>query len=267
MLFFAVNAKGEDLRDVEYARVGDVSLQLDAALPGGERLAPAAILVHGGGWVRGDRRVNVAPLFQPLTEAGIAWFSISYRFATGPLDFGAAVGDVEAAIRYVRHHAAEYRIDPNQIFLVGESAGGHLAAMAALGGAPGTAVKGVVALYAPTDLVALAKNSNFIPDGIRRQLNGSPFEKLILARLEQLSPVGLVRSGMPPFLFIHGMQDALVPFGQSQAMCERMKAVGAACRLLPVEGAGHGIVRWEGNREMTEGYQREMVRWILGTDH
>src|SRR6476469_5718544 len=88
-LFLSMNtsyaAPPQQFNDVEYATPDGISLRLDAAIPAGRGPFPAAILVHGGGWVRGDRRLEVAPLFQPLTEAGIAWFSISYRFAVNPL--------------------------------------------------------------------------------------------------------------------------------------------------------------------------------------
>jgi acetyl esterase len=247
-------------RDIEYARSGDVRLALDSAIPETAGPHPAVIVVHGGGWVRGDRRTEVAPLLQPLSDAGIAWFSISYRLMTDVSQFGAAVDDVEAAIRFVKSHGAEYRVDPNRIALVGESAGGQLAAMAALSDAPELRVRGVVALYTPTDLVSLAKNSAMVPQWIRENIQGTPWEPLLVARLKQLSPIEHVRRGMPPFLLIHGTADPLVPFDQSRAMCERMKTAGASCELFPVEGAGHGVRWWSAS--ISEPYRREMVRWL-----
>ena len=181
--------------DIEYSRAGGMSLRLDASIPEGNGPFPAAIIVHGGGWVRGDKKIDVAPLFKPLSDAGIAWFSINYRLANDPLLFGLAINDVEAAIRFVKENAAEYRIDPDRIALIGESAGGQLAAMAALNNAPGTSVKAVVGLYAPTDLVSLLKTSELIPSSIRDTLQGTPFEGLLLTRLAQLSPISKVRPG------------------------------------------------------------------------
>jgi acetyl esterase len=256
-------AAAEVRADIEYSRAGGTSLRLDASIPDGSGPFPAAIIVHGGGWVRGDKRIDVAPLFKPLSDAGIAWFSINYRLATDPLSFGVAVNDVEAAIRFVKENAGEYRIDPNRVALIGESAGGQLAGMAALNGAPGTSVKAVVALYAPTDLVALAKDSELIPSSIRDSVKGTPFEGLLLAQLAQLSPIEKVRPGMPPFLLIHGTADPLVPFAQSRAMCMRMQSVGASCDLFKVPGAGHGMRWWEGNPEISEPYKREMIHWLL----
>src|SRR3954471_20284622 len=183
----AVNV--EIRRDIEYARAGDTRLALDAGIPQTAEPCPAVIVVHGGGWVRGDRATDVAPLLEPLSEAGFAWFSISYRLMNDVTQFGAGVEDVEAAIRFVKAHAAEYRIDPNRIALVGESAGGQLAAMAALSEEPATRVKAVVALYAPTDLAGIARTSQQVPQWIRDNLNGTPFEAIILARLKELSPI------------------------------------------------------------------------------
>jgi alpha-L-fucosidase 2 len=84
-----------------------------------------------------------------LTNAGFAWFSISYQFATNVTQFGVAIDDVQSAIRFIKSHAAGYRIDPSKLALIGESAGGQLASMAILRGGPDVAVKAVVALYMP----------------------------------------------------------------------------------------------------------------------
>jgi alpha-L-fucosidase 2 len=224
--------------------------------------APAVIIVHGGGWVRGDRRTDVQPLFKPLTDAGFAWFSISYRLATDMTQFGVAISDVQDAVRYVRCHAAIFNIDPDQIALIGESAGGQLAAMAALRGRGDTAVKAVVALYAPCDLVSLINSPNYVPAQIRACMRGTPWGTLFMAGLSQLSPIDNVRHDMPPFLLIHGTADGLVPFRQSSEMCERMKKAGASCELYPVAGAGHGIWLWESAPQLASAYKHKMIAWL-----
>jgi acetyl esterase len=247
--------------NIEYTRVGDAGLAMDAAIPQAGARVPAVIVVHGGGWVRGDRVVDVAPILPPLSDAGFAWFSISYRLMNNDAaNFGAGVEDIQAAVRFVRAHAAEYHVDPDRIALVGESAGGQLAAMAALN--PDLKVRGVVALYAPTDLVTLAKTSDKVPEWVRDNLKGSAFETLILAGLKQFSPIEHVRRDMPPFLLIHGTADSLVPYEQSKAMCARIRAAGANCELFPVTGAGHGVRWWESDPAMAAPYKHEMVRWL-----
>src|SRR4051794_23608330 len=154
------------LEGIEYSRPAGTPLYLDASIPAGPGPFPAVIIVHGGGWVRGDRRIDVTPLFKPLEQAGIAWFSIDYRLLRNLIEFGAPIEDVQNAVLFVKAHAADYNIDPERIILIGESAGGQLAAMAALKPVPGGSVQGVVAFYSPTDLETLAKDSSVIPEEI-----------------------------------------------------------------------------------------------------
>src|SRR4051794_38455843 len=68
-------------KDIEFAKVGDVSLTLDAFVPEGKGPFLACILVHGGGFMRGDKQTYITPLFEPLSKAGFAWFTINYRLA------------------------------------------------------------------------------------------------------------------------------------------------------------------------------------------
>jgi acetyl esterase len=246
-------------RNIEYSRAGGQSLQLDAFLPPGAGPFPAAILVHGGGWVAGDRRLNVEPLFHPLLDAGFACLSISYRLANQVSMFGAAVEDVEQAVHFVRTNSQEFKLDRNRIVLVGESAGGQLAAMAALGEA-GPGVKAVIGFYTPTDLEKLARDSTMIPEPLRLALQGTPWQGTVLERLRQLSPLQHVHSGMPPFLLIHGTADALVPFEQSRNMCRAIRNVEGECDLLAVKGGGHGLRWWE-SAGLTS-YKRLMIGWL-----
>src|ERR1700722_8079959 len=116
---------GEDLNDIEYGRAGKYILLFDAHIPDGTGPFPAVLLVHGGAWVGGDRITSVEPLFKPLTDAGFAWFSISYRLAgdvvrnpiAAALHLGAAESDVRRAVTFVKEHAGEYRVNPHKIVL------------------------------------------------------------------------------------------------------------------------------------------------------
>jgi acetyl esterase len=258
----ATSERTHSINGVEYAKVGDIALRMDVCLPVSAVRTPAIIIVHGGGWVAGDRRYNVEPLFRPLSDAGFAWFSISYRLAPDVTQFGVAIEDVRSAVRFVRSHATEYNVDPGRIALVGESAGGQLAAMAALKADPATRVKAVVALYTPTDLVTLAESSNYIPRSVRESVRGTPWETLVLAGLAQLSPINNVHAGMPPFLFIHGTQDSVVPFSQSVEMCSRIKQAGGSCEVYGVQGGGHGIRWWESYPKLAAQYKAKMIEWL-----
>ncbi|HWF46044.1 MAG TPA: alpha/beta hydrolase [Bryobacteraceae bacterium] len=254
-------AQSRVYNDVDYGRSNGSSQLLDATIPAGEGPFPAAIIVHGGAWVSGNRKANVQPLFRPLTAAGFAWFSIDYTLMKDISQLGDGVGDVERAIAFVKMHAAQYRVNPDKIALIGESAGGQLAAMAALSGEPGTRVRAVVAMYAPTDLASLARSSTYIPPSYRNAVAGTPFEGLILAGLAELSPINRVSRDMPPFLFIHGTADTLVPFEQSVSMCDRMKAAGAKCEVYPVHGGGHGMLWWQSDGVGT-GYRKVLIDWL-----
>jgi alpha-L-fucosidase 2 len=253
----------ESKHDIEYGRVGDISLQMDAHIPDGKGPFPAIILVHGGAWVRGDRQWNVEPLFRPLEDANFAWFSISYRLANDVLTFGSAVEDVQQAVRFVRTHAKEYNVDPSRIALVGESAGAQLASMAALSADTEDSVNAVVALYGPADLVSLARTSPLVPERIRQAIAGSPLAPFIEARLRQLSPIEHISKNMPPFLLIHGTADTVVPYSQSEAFCERVHKAGGSCELYTVKGGGHGIRSWQRSAN-GNGYAKEMVDWLKG---
>jgi len=141
--------------DIEYGRAGDETLLLDAHIPDGDGLHPVAILVHGGGWSRGDKSgldeptkgADITPWFAPLNNAGFTWFSINYRLA--PVHrWPAGFEDVQTAIRWVKQHAPEYKGDPERIALLGYSAGGHLVTLAGTHAAPDTKVQAVVA-FAP----------------------------------------------------------------------------------------------------------------------
>lgn len=126
---------------VAYANHDGVELLGDLYLPKGKTAAPALVAVHGGGWVQGVRTAfqHWGPY---LAARGIAMFSISYRLATKGKTFPQAVQDVLAAVQFMRGKAGEFGIDPQRIGLMGASAGGHLASLAALSWSTGKFAKG-----------------------------------------------------------------------------------------------------------------------------
>jgi len=268
-----MRAGGKSYADVEYGRATGYGLLLDAHVPEGHGPFPAVILVHGGAWVTGDRKRSVEPLFRPLSDAGFAWFSISYRLsnvanpkstptvAASAALLGGAVDDVRAAVDYVRMHASNYNIDPHRIALVGESAGAQLAAVAALKPWPDGAVQAVVGFYCPSDLAGLIQTMPMIPASLRRAVKGTPFEAMLGAYLREQSPINWVREDAPPFLLIHGTADTVVPFQQSVDFCSALRKAGSSCDLYPVNGGGHGLRWWEPAERLTE-YKPYMVRWL-----
>src|ERR1035441_1025240 len=109
-----------DKKDVEYARPGGQPLLLDLHVPDGPGPFAAAILIHGGGFDEGSKSTNVRQLWAPSRRPGFAWFSIDYRLAPA-VHFPEAIEDVNGAIRWVKAHAAEYRVDVSRIAKIGRA--------------------------------------------------------------------------------------------------------------------------------------------------
>jgi alpha-L-fucosidase 2 len=265
-----------DRQAVEYGNPGGTALLLDLHVPDGAGPFPAAILVHGGGFDEGSRGTNVRPLFEPLADAGFAWFSIDYRMAP-KFHFAEAGADVASAIRWVKANAATYHVDTSKIAIIGESAGGFLVNYAGTHETADTRVAAVVDFYGPVDYGKLAEARRDHPELFnmatinRHAANGGGIhffgaERLDaegLAKLHNVSPIFAVHRGMPPFLAIHGNKDDQVLYEQSVALCEAMRKSGASCRLITIEGGGHGMSGWR--EPGMQHWKPEMIAWLKQT--
>ena len=265
-----------DQKDVEYTRPGGKSVKLDLRVLDGAGPFPAAILIHGGGFDEGSKSTNPRPLFDVLTNAGIAWFSIDYRMAP-EFRFAQANEDVVSAILWLKANAATYHVDATRIALIGESAGGFLVNYAGTHETQETRVQAVVDMYGPVDYGKLAEQRRDHPERFnmasinRHAGNGGgihffgaeQLDAAGLAKLHGISPLFAVHKGMAPFLCIHGTKDDQVSYDQSPAMCEAMHKVGAGCELIPIEGGGHGMSGWKAP-EMQH-WKPEMIAWLKKT--
>ncbi len=239
-------------------------LELDLYLPAAGGPAPVIVHVHGGGWRRGSRRAPLpvlgADFYDALAAAGFAVAAIDYRLS-GEAIFPAPLEDVRAAFGWVRDHAAAYGLDAGRVFSWGDSAGGHLALLAAL---TGTAMRGVVAWFPVTDLVGLLSDvadaggvPDRGPDSREALLLGGPASSLPeLAR--QASPVTHASAGAPPVLLMHGAADDMVPPAQSVRLAKALSAAGASVELELVPGATHF---WHGARDVP-GIVRRSVEFL-----
>src|SRR5580765_4137860 len=166
LLFLACAAAIAALKSqdgIVYGEAGGEKLTMDYYPPAGPAPHPIAIIIHGGGFVRGTSKNNSeAYCADFLAPAGYAVFSINYRLAP-KYPYPAMVEDVQRAIRYLRHNAKKWKADPNRIALVGGSAGGYLSNMVGVLNAPGikgakdpvdrtsARVQAVVTLFGPSD--------------------------------------------------------------------------------------------------------------------
>ena len=246
-------------RDVEYARPGGESLRLDACLPAGKGPFPAAILVHGGGWIGGDRTQAARALLQPLTKAGIAWLAVSYRLAPRHT-YPAPVEDVLAALRWTRKNARRLRLDPRRLALVGESAGGHLVADAAVRMTEGSRVAAIVPFFAPVDLESDTDRRGGLSRSMRALFGRTDFDEAARQALRDGSPLRRVHPGLPPFLLVHGTADMSVPYEQSVRMQKALREAGVSCDLISVPDGTHGTREWD---ERLPGWADQVVAWLV----
>jgi acetyl esterase len=263
LLSTGVPALAADIHDVEYEKIDGVSLTFDAHIPDGKGPFPTAVLVHGGGWVAGDKQQYITYIFQPLTDAGFAWFSINYRLAP-QFKFPADADDVEAAVRYVKSNAEKYKVDIHRIALIGESAGGHLVSYVGARNRPDSSVAAVVSMYGIHDFVSAAVAWKPFPHEVLDLFGIHAVDADTVSALIQASPVLYVSRDMPAFLLMHGSKDEDVPYDQSVEMCNKMKQAGAHCDLITVEGAPHGMDHWEPHPEFLW-YKKALVDWLKKT--
>jgi acetyl esterase len=263
VLWLSTLSGAADLKDIEYSSLGGERLALDAHIPDGPGPFATAILVHGGGWVAGDKQEYINYIFKPLSDAGFAWFSINYRLAP-KYKFPDDTDDVEKAVQFLRANARKYKVDPKRIALIGESAGGHLVSYVGARNRPESSVAAVVSMYGIHDFISASTEWKPIPTEILQLFGIHAVNAETAPTLIKASPVVYVKHDMPPFLLIHGSKDEDVPYDQSVEMCDKMKQVGAHCELITIEGAPHGMDHWEPHPEFLW-YKKTLTDWLRKT--
>lgn len=190
------------------------------------------LLVHGGAWFQGDRE-QLRGYGILLGRIGYTCLACEYRLAPGA-QWPAQIDDVNAALSYLHAHAVDLGIDPAKIAVSGNSAGGHLALMAAAQRvAP---VAAVVAFYAPTDMLAGKARGG---GAIMPVLFADPSDAQLIAA----SPITYADASFPPAMLITGNQDEIVSWHDSDDMYHRLRAAGAKAELHVFEGLPHAFDR------------------------
>lgn len=212
--------------------------------PGRPRNAPAVLLLHGGGWQRGDRS-QLRGYGILLGRKGFVCVCSEYRLIP-EVTWPALLHDVKAAIRWMRANSARLDIDPAKIAVEGNSAGAHLALMAAAtpdvaefegeGGNSGvsTELAAAIAFYAPT---YLGEPGDVVNE--RRSALFGEHDSVEVRRAA--SPVSYARADFPPTLLMHGTNDELVPQSQSIRMYEALMKAGATVELHIYAGQPHAF--------------------------
>ena len=223
-------------QDVVFGTGGGRELRCDVYRPPSPTgPAPAVLLVHGGSWRHGDR-TQLRGYGILLGRAGYVCVASEYRLLP-EAPWPSQIHDVKAALRWMRANAEDLGIDPTRIAVEGNSAGAHLALLAAgtpglsalegSGGNPGvsTAVAAVAGIYAPT---------SFFAEGAARESGGLPF--LVLGEGGEdaaalASPVRHVSASFPPTFLAHGTSDTTVPVSATMRMYEALVEAGVPTEL------------------------------------
>ena len=247
--------------DLAYASTSDAQ-KLDLYVPAGAGPFPLIVYIHGGGFRSGDKELPAdRGLLEFYLARGYAVASLNYRLS-GEASFPAAVQDVKTAVRWLRAHAAGYRIDPDRFAAWGVSAGANLAAMLGtscgiedlegieLGAADqSSCVQAVVDFFGPIDFLQMDDQfestdcpqiHNMPTSPESRYLAGAVPEMVILA--QAANPISYITADDPPFFIEHGTADCTVPYQQSQLLHDALApAIGQEnVVLVLLDGAEHG---------------------------
>ena len=253
-------------RDVEFASPEGHPLRLDVYQPHDSMqrephadstsrpLLPAVIVIHGGSW-SGGVKSDFATYDRWLAAGGRVVFDVEYRLASGAQRFPAQVMDIKCAIAWVKNNAAQYRVDPARLALLGRSAGGQLALLAAYTAndptlrpdscnAQETTVRAVISFYGPTDLAwdyTHPGRPDVIdtPHVLENYLGGSPASAP--QAYAAASPIEHVSAQSPPTLFLHGGHDQLVRTENVERIMPKLAAAGVEVTYVYLPWGNHGF--------------------------
>jgi len=243
------------IEDVVYGRKFGTALTLDAFRPDKANGCAILFMVSGGFFSSHDA---INPVFyRALLDRGYTVFAVVHgsqpRFFIPEIE-----QDIHRAVRFVRHNAAQFEINPDKLGITGASAGGHLSLTMATQGRPGntdakdpvdresSAVQAVACFFPPTDFLNWGKpGEDGVGYGPTAQFkpafgprSDTPEGREVLGK--EISPINYVTAKMPPTLIIHGDADRLVPIYQAEIFKKRCEELGAPFKLIVREGKDHG---------------------------
>jgi acetyl esterase/lipase len=242
-----VQAAGEDLSVAKtLPNVSYGSNQrniMDVYLPANRSAAttPVMILIHGGGWVEGNKN-DLDGYLEVLKRNGpeYAVFNMNYRLAgNGQNLFPAQELDVKQCIEFIYSKRKEYNIS-DRFVLLGASAGGHLALLHAYKYTSPVKVKAVVSFFGPTDLTAFYNNppNIFVPIALQNVTGTTP--QLNPALYQNSSSVNFVTATSCPTLILQGGNDPLVPASQAELLKAKLVTAAVPHQYVFYPNGGHG---------------------------
>lgn len=246
-------------RNLVFTETPDKSLTLNLYRPvNAAGKPPVVVLIYGGAWMMRFPQSQTRKA-EWLARNGYAAAVIDYRLSSEAI-FPAPLYDCKAAVRWIRANADKYNIDTAHIGAWGDSSGGHLASLLGVtagitnlegnGGNPGESseVQAVVDFFGPADLVSIASEKSVIPhakaDSPESRLIGGPLLDNI-EKAKAASPITYATNHPAPFLIVHGDQDQLVPWEQSELFYEALTHAGADVTFYTIAGAGHEDLKFD----------------------
>lgn len=227
---------------VQYGEADGVPLTMDVYLPPeGQGNGIGVVVIHGGRWMTGDPTETPAEL---IAAQGFAAFAVRYRLAPEH-PYPAAIEDLQTAVRYIREHAGELGIDPDKIWAIGGSAGGHLAALlGTIGEGPtteGARIAAVASWSGPMDLELLAASSRGLEQAATQFVGCTGLrDPSCLDALREASPVSHLDPSDPPMFIANGTEEP-IPFEQAVIGARAAEAASVDAIIWTVEGTLHGF--------------------------
>jgi acetyl esterase/lipase len=247
-------------KDVEYAMPGGKAVLMDIYKPENSGLRPAIVVIHGGGWVAGDRG-QMASTSAALADRGFVVANVAYRLAPAN-KWPAMIDDVQSAVRFIRTNAKKYNVDPDRIGAVGASAGGHLALMLGMSDtrdpaapkSPSSKVSVVGNFFGVSDFTKMLPAWRVLGDTVFG-VKGAGIEPAMKAA----SPLTYLDKGDAPVFTFHGDKDWVVPITQSKLLDEKLKAVGIEHVFRKIKDTGHQV---DMTRKDVRDVVEEMTQWL-----
>ncbi|WP_435007926.1 nitrilase-related carbon-nitrogen hydrolase [Tundrisphaera lichenicola] len=264
---FAEDASYSRIEDVIYGRKFGTALTFDVFTPKKDAKGVGVVFAVSGGWYSSHEGIPMG-LIEPIVARGYTVFAVVHG-SQPKFTIPEVLADMNRAVRFIRHHAQDYGIDPARIGIYGGSAGGHLSLMQGTAGDAGnpeakdpvdresSRVQAVACFFPPTDFFNYGKpGEDALGRGILKDF-AAPFDFHVIdparkkfveitdeEKLQEIgraiAPAYHVSPDDPPTLIVHGDADKLVPIQQAELIVEKLKEVGVPAKLVVKAGAAHG---------------------------